>query len=129
MRAVCALIESERRCSGLEWRVVSAFNEAFNNIVEHAYASACGEVEVTLLVEDDRVVLRMADEGEGFNFALSGATEHPPEFETLSEGGMGLFLIRKTMSEVTYERRQDRNLLTMIKRLSECARNSQAPVG
>ncbi len=98
---------------------MSAFNEAFNNVVEHAYAQRCGDVEVSLAVDDDRLVLRLVDEGLSFDFTRSGATV-APEFDTLSEGGMGLFIIRTVMSEVTYERRREQNQLTMIKRLSEC---------
>ncbi len=128
VRAACQQVERDRACSGLEWRVMSAFNEAFNNVVEHAYAHREGEVEVSLQVEDDRVVLRMVDQGTGFNFTRSGATE-PPEFDTLSEGGMGLFIIRTVMSEVTYERRRGQNHLTMIKRLSECPGASEATGG
>jgi anti-sigma regulatory factor (Ser/Thr protein kinase) len=92
--------------------MLSAYNEAFNNIVEHAYADAADDVEVTLHVEEDSISLRLMDQGEGFNFDLAGARDTPPDFETLSEGGMGLFIIRKAMTEVTYERRHNRNLLT-----------------
>ncbi len=129
VREVCRRVERDAHVSGLEWRMLSAFNEAFNNIVEHAYADVAGEVEVLLLIEEERVVLRLTDQGEGFNFDLSGARDTPPDFETLSEGGMGLFIIRKAMTEVTYERRHNRNLLTMTKNLSECARNSESPHG
>lgn len=119
VRAACVEVERGRGCSGLEWRVMSAFNEAFNNVVEHAYAERCGDVEVSLAIDDDSLVLRLVDEGPGYDFTRSGATI-APEFDTLSEGGMGLFIIRTVMSEVTYERRREHNQLTMIKRLSEC---------
>lgn len=120
VREMCRRVERDARCEGVEWRVVSAFNEAFNNIVEHAYAAARGDVEVALTVEHDRLILRLIDQGEGFNFGDSGANEQPPELDTLSEGGMGLFIIRRAMSEVFYERRQDRNLLTMVRSFAEC---------
>jgi anti-sigma regulatory factor (Ser/Thr protein kinase) len=127
VRAVCLRVERDAGCSGLEWRLMSAYNEAFNNIVEHAYAVAPGDVEVVLLVDDEAVVLRMVDQGAGFNFEDAGASDTVPPFDTLSEGGMGLFIIRNAMSSVTYERRQNKNLLTMTKTLSECAEVSSAP--
>jgi serine/threonine-protein kinase RsbW len=126
VRAVCLRVERDAGCTGLEWRLMSAYNEAFNNIVEHAYAVAPGDVEVVLLVDDEAVVLRMIDQGAGFDFDDAGASEQAPAFDTLSEGGMGLFIIRSAMSSVTYERRQDKNLLTMTKTLSECAAVSSA---
>lgn len=117
---VCRRVERDLHCPGVEWRVMSAFNEAFNNIVEHAYANVPGDVDVTLTVEADKVILRLTDRGQGFNFDDSGARDQPPEFDTLSEGGMGLFIIRRAMSEVFYERRQDRNFLTMIRSFDGC---------
>jgi anti-sigma regulatory factor (Ser/Thr protein kinase) len=126
VRAVCLRVERDAGCTGLEWRLMSAYNEAFNNIVEHAYAVSPGDVEVVLLVDDEAVVLRMIDQGAGFDFDDAGASDQVPAFDTLSEGGMGLFIIRSAMSSVTYERRQDKNLLTMTKTLSECAAVSSA---
>ena len=126
VRCFSQRIERDRGCTGLEWRMISAFNEAFNNIVEHAYAVDPGEVEVVLLVDDEEVVLRMIDQGAGFDFEDAGARDEAPALDTLSEGGMGLFIIRSAMSSVTYERRQDKNLLTMTKTLSECAAPTSA---
>lgn len=117
---VCRRVESDERCPGVEWRVMSAYNEAFNNIVEHAYAVTPGDVEIFVTVETDRMILRLTDRGQGFNFDDSGARDQPPEFDSLSEGGMGLFIIRRAMSEVFYERRQDRNFLTMIRSFEGC---------
>ncbi|MBI5517113.1 MAG: ATP-binding protein [Deltaproteobacteria bacterium] len=127
VREVCRRVERDAGCEGLEWRVVSAYNEAFNNIVEHAYAAGHGEVEVLLRVDEatDRLVLRLVDHGAGFDFGTSGAVEAPP-VDALSDGGMGLFIIRQSMTEVQYERREDRNHLTMTKRLSECAAPGRA---
>ena len=126
VRAVCLRVERDAGCAGLEWRLMSAYNEAFNNIVEHAYAIDPGEVEVVLLVDDEEVILRMIDHGAGFDFNDAGASDQAPPLDSLSEGGMGLFIIRNAMSSVTYERRQDKNLLTLTKTLSECAAVSSA---
>ena len=128
VRAACQHVERACARSGLEWRVLSAFNEAFNNVVEHAYAERAGAVAVCFHADDDRVVLRMIDQGTGFDFTRSGATV-APAFETLSEGGMGMFIIRALMSEVSYVRRRGHNHLTMIKRLSECPGASEARGG
>ncbi len=120
VREVCVRVERDTDCVGLVWRVISAFNEAFNNIVEHSYATDDGDVRVTLAVESDRVVLQLSDAGVGYPFETSGALD-APVMESLSEGGMGLFIIRQSMTEVTYERGQDRNHLTMVQRFADCA--------
>lgn len=131
LRSVCGHVERVIGLQGVEWRVMSAFNEAFNNVVEHAYADAgsSGEVEVRVRVDDVQMVIQLTDRGATFDYFTSGTTESPPHFEDLSEGGMGLFIIRQSMSEVTYERAGDRNLLTMTRRFSDCAPRQDAPHG
>jgi anti-sigma regulatory factor (Ser/Thr protein kinase) len=119
VRAACKHIESDRACHGLEWRVVSAFNEAFNNIIEHAYATIRGEIVLTLCVNSEAVILSIADDGSPFDFERAGATTVPP-VDGLDAGGMGLFIMRQVMSEVRYQRLDGHNLLTLTKRLCEC---------
>jgi anti-sigma regulatory factor (Ser/Thr protein kinase) len=122
LRAVCQCLETTRRMTGLEWRVVTAFNEAFNNIVKHGYAGTDGDIEVQVDVEDERLVVRMTDDGPAFDFDASGTHDEPPPFDQLDEGGMGLYLIRKAVTEVRYAREHDRNLLTFIQHFSDCSR-------
>jgi anti-sigma regulatory factor (Ser/Thr protein kinase) len=104
LRAVCQVVERAHGCSGLEWRVVSAFNEAFNNVVEHAYAPEHpGEACIEVTVDSARLVLELRDNGRGFDFEAR-VRESLPEVDSLDEGGMGLFIIRNAMSSVSYER-------------------------
>ena len=96
--------------------LVSAFNEAFNNVVLHAYAGkGDGRVEVLLQLDDDRVVIELTDRGQSFDL---GAVPPPPQpEERLAEGGYGLHIIRSLMSEVSYVRDGERNVLRMVREL------------
>lgn len=124
VRAVCQHVETDRRCSGVEWRVVSAFNEAFNNVAEHAYGPGepRGEVTVVVRLERDELVLELLDRGRGFDFAsaLEETASGPPPLDALEQGGMGLFLIRRAVTNVTYQRGRP-NRLTMVQDLSACS--------
>jgi anti-sigma regulatory factor (Ser/Thr protein kinase) len=129
VREVCRHVERVERCSGVEWRVVSAFNEAFNNVAEHAYGEGVrGEVVVVVRVEPARLVLELQDRGRGFDFGavLARTDGGPPPLDTLDAGGMGLFLIRRAVTEVTYERGVP-NRLTMVQDLAECAAAGAVP--
>jgi anti-sigma regulatory factor (Ser/Thr protein kinase) len=117
VRAVCRRVEADSGATDVETRVLSAFNEAFNNVAQHAApadaAGVSGEdaLEVDLRVDASALVLEISDAGPGFDFGPShGAAQ--PVFETLDDGGMGLFIIRRTMSRVTYQRGAP-NRLTM----------------
>lgn len=97
-------------------RVISAFVEAFNNAVIHAYAgSAPGPVEVEMEVHASHLSVRIVDEGK--TFVPDAVPE--PDLDALPEGGLGLFIIRNFMDRVGYERSDGRNVLTMEKDLAE----------
>jgi serine/threonine-protein kinase RsbW len=95
-------------------RVISAFVEAFNNAVIHAYKGLTpGPVEVEMNVLQDRLRVIVSDQGSAF----SPANVPEPDLDALPEGGLGLFIIRNFMDHVGYERVGNRNILTMEKML------------
>jgi serine/threonine-protein kinase RsbW len=73
-----------------------ALTEAASNSVRHAYAGVnVGVVEISYQLLPDRLVIEVTDEGEGFNLT---AAEGPPD--DLSEGGLGIAIIRAIADEV-----------------------------
>jgi serine/threonine-protein kinase RsbW len=73
-----------------------ALTEAASNAVRHAYGDAdVGVVEISYELFPDRLVIEVIDEGEGFDPAA--AEENAAE---LSEGGLGLAIIRAIADEV-----------------------------
>jgi serine/threonine-protein kinase RsbW len=73
-----------------------ALTEATSNSVRHAYADdGAGVVEISYELLDDRLVIVVTDEGAGFDPADA---EGPPE--ELSEGGLGIAIIRAIADEV-----------------------------
>jgi serine/threonine-protein kinase RsbW len=74
-----------------------ALTEAASNSVRHAYAGnqGVGVVEISYELFPDRLVIEVTDEGEGFDPAE--AAGNPDE---LSEGGLGIAIIRAIADEV-----------------------------
>ena len=74
-----------------------ALTEAASNSVRHAYAAddEAGVVEISYELLADRLVIEVTDEGEGFDPAES---EGAPE--ELSEGGLGIAIIRAIADDV-----------------------------
>jgi serine/threonine-protein kinase RsbW len=73
-----------------------ALTEAASNSVRHAYAGAnVGVVEISYQLLPDRLVIEVTDEGEGFD---PQEAEGAPE--ELSEGGLGIAIIRAIADEV-----------------------------
>jgi serine/threonine-protein kinase RsbW len=82
-----------------------ALTEACTNSVRHAYANGEGLVEIVYELHPDRLVVEVADEGEGFVPPLGVST--PPSEDDLSEGGLGIAIIQALSDEFEIgERRQ-----------------------
>jgi serine/threonine-protein kinase RsbW len=73
-----------------------ALTEAASNSVRHAYGDKdVGVVEISYELLPDRLVIEVTDDGEGFDPASPRA-----ESEALSEGGLGIAIIRAIADEV-----------------------------
>jgi serine/threonine-protein kinase RsbW len=73
-----------------------ALTEAASNSVRHAYRDGGnGVVEIVYELHPDRLVIEVTDEGKGFEPTTAGAAP-----ESLSEGGLGLAIIRAIADEV-----------------------------
>ena len=94
-----------------------ALTEACTNSVRHAYAGGDGTVEILYELHDDKLVIEVVDEGEGFEppAALSNALVD----EELSEGGLGIAIIEALADEFEIrERPQGGSFLRFVKHLS-----------
>jgi serine/threonine-protein kinase RsbW len=79
--------------------VISAFGEAFNNAALHSYADgAIGDLEIEIEPSEDRLTIRLMDYGNGFDFNAVAK----PDLDSLPESGLGIFIMRSCMDDVTY---------------------------
>jgi serine/threonine-protein kinase RsbW len=94
-----------------------ALTEACTNSVRHAYGNGDGMVEITYELYADRLVVVVADEGEGFERG-AGATVQLAD-EELSEGGLGIAIIEALADEFEItERAEGGSSLRFVKHLS-----------
>lgn len=79
-----------------------ALTEAVSNSVRHAYGDAGdGQVDVRYELRGDRISIEVVDDGAGFD------PEEAPSFDgdELSEGGLGIAIIRTVADDVEIESR------------------------
>ena len=74
-----------------------ALTEACSNSVRHAYDDDEGHVSISFELRDDRLVIEVADDGTGFVPKATGKNGDEAE---LSEGGLGIAIIRSIADEV-----------------------------
>jgi serine/threonine-protein kinase RsbW len=72
-----------------------ALTEACSNSVRHAYPGGHGVVEIVYDLQPDRLVIEVADDGEGFD-----PDTHRGGAHELVEGGLGIAIIRAIADEL-----------------------------
>jgi serine/threonine-protein kinase RsbW len=91
-----------------------ALTEACTNSVRHAYDGGEGTVEILYELHADKLVVEVADEGEGFD---APADDAPPlNGAALSEGGLGIASIKALVDELEIrDRAQGGSSLRFVK--------------
>jgi serine/threonine-protein kinase RsbW len=108
------------------YAVELATDEAFTNIVEHAYGGECLEwVECTCEVSEIGLIVILHDCGQAFDPTKVAEPDLAAPLEERETGGLGIYLMRKLMDEVHFapaaESKDGCNTLTMIKRKEKAA--------
>jgi anti-sigma regulatory factor (Ser/Thr protein kinase) len=100
------------------YNIQLATDEAASNIIEHAYENRTdGILELSCGVGGDSITVILTDHGESFDPSDVPAPDLKADLSDRRIGGLGLFLMRKLMDEVSYESKADKsNVLTMVKR-------------
>jgi serine/threonine-protein kinase RsbW len=91
-----------------------ALTEACTNSVRHAYVEGEGEVEILYELYPDRLVVEVSDEGPGFT---PSAGELPDGDGDLSEGGLGIAIIRALTDDLELVAGDGGVRLRFVKRL------------
>jgi serine/threonine-protein kinase RsbW len=95
-----------------------ALTEACTNSVRHAYDGGEGTVEIQYELHPDKLVVVVADDGEGFELTPLA----PAVGEDLVEGGLGIAIIRALADELEISgREQGGSTLRFVKRLAATA--------
>jgi serine/threonine-protein kinase RsbW len=76
-----------------------ALTEACSNSVRHAYNGDGGTVDILYELQADRLIVEVCDDGSGFDLA------EDDESDELTEGGLGIAIIRSIADELDIERR------------------------
>ena len=93
-----------------------ALEEAVTNVVLYAYPQGTtGEVDVLARVGVDWIEFVVTDSGKPFDPTAAPAADTTASVSDRRIGGLGIHLVRTIMDSVHYERRGNKNILTMTK--------------
>jgi len=96
-----------------------ALEEALTNVILYAYPNSSGTIELEVKKTDEaNLTFILKDKGIAFNPLVEAPKADVTSSATEREiGGLGIFLIRQLMDFVEYERKEDKNILRMIKKI------------
>ncbi len=94
-----------------------ALDEILANIANYAYGSGSGDMTIAYeFTEATRtVVLRFTDAGIPYDPLTAKEPDTSLSADDRPIGGLGIFLVRKTMDGMSYERKDGMNVLTIRK--------------
>jgi len=95
-----------------------AVDEAYTNIIKHAYKNIPAKpVDIELGYDGSQLWISIKDEGESFDPGTYSEPDLRQRIKNKQRGGMGVYLIRKLMDNVQYNRHGHTNEIRMIKHL------------
>ena len=97
-----------------------AVEEAVVNVMEYAYPTdKTGDVSVRMTSDGHRLKIIITDSGIPFNPTEAATADTTLSAEERPIGGLGIFLVRKLMDSINYERIDGKNVLTLRKDYKE----------
>lgn len=108
----------------LAWTPDLVFNlnlvleEAVTNIIMYAYPKDEHQnIYLSAQTHQDSIVFVLTDTGKEFDPTQAPDADISLDAEDRPIGGLGIFLIRQIMNEVSYQRIEGKNVLTLGKKL------------
>lgn len=118
------LLDQEGCPMAQKFQVLVAVEEMFTNIAKYAYLNQKGAgkpwVEVSWKLEKNPtgLTLRLTDQGTPYN-PLDAAVAHlSAPLEEKEIGGLGIYLVKKTMDRMDYTYQNGKNIVTLFKAFS-----------
>ena len=96
-----------------------AVEEVFINIASYAYLPGKGNATVRVEVTENpvSVTITFIDRGVPYDPLAKDDPDVTASAENRAIGGLGVFMVKKTMDDVAYEYRDGQNILTLKKNL------------
>lgn len=101
-------------------QILVSLEEVYVNVVNYAYDDAVGECEILSAVEPwengAKLTLTIRDKGRPFDPLAKEDPDITLSADERQIGGLGIYMVKKSMDEVTYENIAGYNTLTICKK-------------
>ncbi|MBR6872358.1 MAG: ATP-binding protein [Ruminococcus sp.] len=120
---VLSFVDGQLEELGCAFRIITqidiAVEEIFVNISSYAYDPETGPAAIRVEIREDplSVVISFTDSGKPYDPLAKPDPDIDLPLHQRPRGGLGIFMVKKTMDDVTYEYKDGQNILTIKKTL------------
>jgi serine/threonine-protein kinase RsbW len=120
LKNLCRYCENFGHSIGLSKKFIFetnlALDELFTNIVSYSFTDHKEHsITISITKQKDLVTMRIEDDGLPFNPIGVKPPDFSCDLEDIQIGGLGIHIIKRLMDEISYERSNGKNILTLKK--------------
>ena len=96
-----------------------AVEEIFVNIANYAYGSSSGDAVIQVSMNEDPLSIEITfiDSGSEYNPLAKPDPNTSLSLMERQKGGLGIFMVKKSMDDMTYEYKDGKNILKIVKNI------------
>lgn len=96
------------------YKIDLALEEMLTNVIKYSYDDEDRhEINVSLQLDNERILLEMRDDGHEFDPLATPNVELSDEIAQRQVGGMGIHLTRSMVDAISYSRKDNCNIITI----------------
>jgi anti-sigma regulatory factor (Ser/Thr protein kinase) len=115
---VSEILEAENYPSKLCSQIAVVTEELFVNIASYAYREEIGEAVISMGFDKSLLTIQFEDSGIAFNPLENELPDTCAGIADRKIGGLGIYIVRKLMDEIHYQRIDGKNILTIKKKVA-----------
>ncbi len=110
-RAACPMRAQTQLCIALD--------ELMSNVARYAYVRSKGDITLSVEILDDprRVVVTLTDSGIPYDPLQKEDPDVSLSADERGIGGLGIFIVKRSMDELSYEYKDGKNVVTIVKKI------------
>ena len=114
------LLEEHNCPMKAQMQIDVALEELFVNIAHYAYPDSSGEAVIRISFTAEYVQITLSDSGIPYNPLAKPDPDITLNAQERPIGGLGIFMTKKLMDDISYEYSDGNNLLTIKKKIKPC---------
>lgn len=100
-------------------KVNMVFDELLANVISYAYSDEeAHNIDISISFDNGQLAINITDDGVPFNPFTREDPDTSLSLEDRDIGGLGIHLVKNAMDETLYQRRNNKNTVTLIKNLN-----------